>query len=72
MSDNVPNIVLLGGPNSGLDHHERIRYTEDLESAVKVFRGNRYEHFHPTDETTVQGGLELRVFRWRSRTYVAE
>ncbi|MBH1937178.1 hypothetical protein I5Q34_23390 [Streptomyces sp. AV19] len=72
MPDHIPNAVLVGGPHSGLEQDERIRYTEDLNSSIKVFRGNRYEHFHPTDETTVQDELELHVFRWAGRTYVAE
>ncbi|QMU71576.1 DUF5988 family protein [Streptacidiphilus sp. P02-A3a] len=66
-----PNVVLRGGPSS-LSDDLRIRYLPNTEVKFKILRGNRYEHFEPTEQTTVHDDRELQVFVWTGCTYVAE
>ncbi|WP_225798269.1 DUF5988 family protein [Streptomyces aculeolatus] len=74
MDDNdAPNVFLKGGSPSAIDDDERLRYLPDPDVAkVRVLRGNRYEHFEASSETTRVGDRELRVFVWTRCTYVAE
>ncbi|NJQ05121.1 DUF5988 family protein [Streptomyces lonarensis] len=68
-----PNVFLSGGPSSVLTEAEQLRYIADLDvPKIKVSRGNRYEHFEATAETTLIDDRELRVFVWTHNTYVAE
>jgi hypothetical protein len=63
-----PNAVLRGGPGSS----ERVHRVADPGAVVKLFNGNRYDHFAPTSETAVHDGRELPVLTWVGCTYVAE
>lgn len=67
-----PNIVLIGGPGMSLDSVERVRFAQRLDATVKLLLGNRYEHFEPTERSTVIDGRELQVFEWKTYTKVAE
>ncbi|WP_405775336.1 DUF5988 family protein [Streptomyces sp. NBC_01538] len=66
------NVILSGGSGETVPDTERIQFVADLESKLKVFMGNRYEHFMPTSRFVRHEGRELRVFDWAGRTYVAE
>ncbi len=65
------NVILRGGPSS-IGWHERVRFVGNIQDKVKVFLGNRYEHFEPTAKTEHYLGLNLLVYRWTGSTYVAE
>jgi hypothetical protein len=67
-----PNIVLIGGSAMPLDSNERVRFTHRLDATIKLLLGNRYEHFEPTERSTVIDGRELLVFEWKTFTKVAE
>ncbi|MFE0178422.1 DUF5988 family protein [Streptomyces sp. NPDC059002] len=67
----TPNVLLRGG--SVVPHEERVRYVADTTEKFKLFLGNRYEHFEPTESRHAHDdGGELHVFEWVRRTYVAE
>ncbi|GGV35592.1 hypothetical protein GCM10010495_60830 [Kitasatospora herbaricolor] len=72
MSDKHPNVILLGGPAGELPDDHRIHHVTDLDTTLKLFRGNRYEHYRPTPETLRSGADRLRVFTWSHSTFVAE
>ncbi len=68
-----PNVLLTGGPSSVITEGQRTRYLADIDvPKIKIPRGNRYEHFEATAETTLVDDHELRVFVWTHSTYVAE
>ena len=67
-----PNVILTGGPEPFFESTGRIRFTERLDSAVKLLNGNRYEHFAPTPETVFVDGRRLHIFSWTGSTKVAE
>ena len=64
-------VVLLGGPES-LPVAARILEVADLSDKVKIAYGAGYEHFLPSDETSVVDGEQLPVFRWCGATRIAE
>ncbi|MGO4425034.1 DUF5988 family protein [Streptomyces sp. MCAF7] len=66
------NVILRGGPASQMPETERVRYVADPAFSLKLQRGNRYEHFEPTQETVQHGEDHLQVFTWTRVTYVAE
>ncbi|QKW05093.1 hypothetical protein HUT18_00690 [Streptomyces sp. NA04227] len=66
------NVLLRGGPAENYAAHERELYVADPETKLKVFRGNRYDHFEATRETVHRADRELRVLEWSATTYVAE
>ncbi|MCW7945669.1 hypothetical protein AAW14_27635 [Streptomyces hygroscopicus] len=67
----TPNAILRGG--AGVPDQERVRYVANIADTFKLHLANRYEHYEPTDaKHTRHDGLELRVFEWVCRTYVAE
>jgi hypothetical protein len=66
----TPNIILRGGPE--IPESERLQFVPDTGKKLKLFRGHRYDHFEPTDQTLQHSGWELRVFLWTGSTYVAE
>jgi hypothetical protein len=71
--DSLPNVVLRGGPASGLSDEERLRYVAEPGAKVKIARGHRYEHFEQSDDTWADpDGNELRVYVWVGFTRVAE
>lgn len=74
MDDNgAPNVFLTGAPAAVIAAEDRLRYVADLDATkVKIPRGNRYEHFEASSETTRVDDHELRVFVWTHSTYVAE
>jgi hypothetical protein len=71
MSASAPNVILRGGPMRPADQSST-RYVDDTESTLKLLVGNAYEHFQPTGQVVEHQGLNLRVFEWIRRTYVAE
>ncbi|MFF5019977.1 DUF5988 family protein [Streptomyces sp. NPDC001165] len=67
----TPNAILRGG--AGVPDEERVRYVENMADTFKLYLENRYEHYEPTDSKVAHNdGLELHVFEWVCRTYVAE
>ncbi|MDT3399357.1 DUF5988 family protein [Streptomyces sp. B1866] len=66
------NVVLCGGPAVRYPDADRLRYLPDTASALKLERGDRYEHFEPTAETVEHDGRRLLVFAWTRHTYMAE
>jgi len=72
MSTPQPNTVLRGGPARGTRHELTVCHVEDTEVSVTLHRGNCYDHFQETPDRLSRDGLELRVFDWTHRTYVAE
>lgn len=65
------NVVLRGGPPS-LSLRERMRFVRSTDDKLKLFQGNRYDHFEPTGELERHLGRDLHVFVWTGSTYVAE
>ncbi|MEU2027061.1 DUF5988 family protein [Streptomyces sp. NPDC016469] len=73
MTTQPPNVILSGGPATlELKLEDRIRYVEDTTSKVKLLKGNRYEHFEPTNGMVTEKELELLVYAWSGYTYIAE
>jgi hypothetical protein len=72
MSAVDPNVILCGGPAETLPVAERVRRIEKLDETFKLPVGNRREHFLPSARTQIYEGLELRVFTWAYRTFIAE
>jgi hypothetical protein len=67
-----PNAILRGGGPLVPDG-ERIRHVTNTADTFKLFLGNCYEHYEPTDACHEHDdGRELQVFEWVRRTYVAE
>jgi hypothetical protein len=67
-----PNVLLTGGTSANVPEEQRLRFAADPTDTVKVFMGNRFEHFVPTGEVRQVGGQEVHVLEWSRRTYVAE
>ncbi len=68
----IPNAFLRGIPTSLLIDGARERRVDEIDENLKLFMGNRHEHFRPLAETVTIGGRELRVFEWTHSTFVAE
>lgn len=68
----IPNVFLRGMPSGLLIDGARERWIEELGEDLKLFMGNRHEHFRPLPETVTVDGRELRVFEWTHSTFVAE
>lgn len=68
----IPNAFLRGIPISLLIDGARERRVDEIDETLKLFMGNRHEHFRPLAETVTIGGRELRVFEWTHSTFVAE
>jgi hypothetical protein len=66
----APNIILTGGPD--IPDGDRVQYAENTAERFKLFRGNRYEHFDPTQEFELHLGQRVQVFHWVRSTFVAE
>ena len=64
-------VVLVGGPES-LPVAARIIEVTDPTDKVIVPFGAGYEHFMPSEETSVIDGERLTVFRWCGATKIAE
>lgn len=67
-----PNVLLTGGEDAGIPEPLRLHHTARPDGPVKLFLGNRYEHFEPTADVRYLDGRALRVHIWTRRTYVAE
>ncbi|RSN53255.1 DUF5988 family protein [Actinomadura sp. WAC 06369] len=69
----TPNVYLRGGSPPEIADEERLRFVSDINVPnVKILCGNRYEHFEASPEVAQVDGIELRIFVWSRRTYVAE
>ncbi|OLE20271.1 MAG: hypothetical protein AUG49_25575 [Catenulispora sp. 13_1_20CM_3_70_7] len=66
-----PNVILTGGSDWS-SPEDRIRFVPPSQEKVKVYLGNRYEHYEPTPETIDYHGRRLRIFAWSGTTTVAE
>jgi hypothetical protein len=66
-----PKVVLVGGPES-LPIAARILEITDPTDKIKIAFGAGYEHFVPSDETSIVDGEKLAVFRWCGATRIAE
>jgi hypothetical protein len=64
-------VRLEGGP-SDLPEELRARLTSDEEYKVKVCHRGGYEHFERTDERHALPDGEAVVYRWTTRTRIAE
>ncbi len=67
-----PNAVLRGGPELSQEQRIRSRPDDRIPEVVKIFRGNRHDHFRPTGAKRVEPDGELHVFEWSHSTYAAE
>ncbi|HEY8371969.1 MAG TPA: DUF5988 family protein [Pseudonocardiaceae bacterium] len=63
--------ILQGGPEN-LPASTRHCEVPTLEGEYKVEHAGGYEHFVHTGEFREEGGERLAVFRWSSRTEIAE
>jgi hypothetical protein len=72
MGHEKPNVVLQGGPELGEAERLRTLPADRMPGVVKVFRGNRHDHFTPTGRKIVEEDGQLHVFEWSHSTYVAE
>lgn len=71
--EHTPNVYLRGGSPPGIADEERLHFVSDIDVPnVKILCGNRYEHFEASPEIAQVNGIEVRVFLWSRRTYVAE
>lgn len=61
------DVILVGGPVD-IPRESRLCRVEPSDDKVKLGHGSGYEHFERTDDTEA----ERRVFRWTTRTYIAE
>lgn len=64
-------VLLVGGP-TGLSEADRIREVDTLANSVKIFRGNRYDHFTYSGESRNLNGAQVPVFQWSYQTKIAE
>jgi hypothetical protein len=64
-------VMLVGGPVR-LSDADRIREVDTLGASVKIFRGNRYDHFTYSGESREMNGSHLPVFQWSYQTKIAE
>jgi len=67
----VPNVILRGG--DPLRSEDRLHHVPDpAVPKIKLDRVGHYDHFEASRETARRDELELPVFVWTGRTYVAE
>jgi hypothetical protein len=63
--------ILEGGPDGLALTHRRCRVVE-ADDKIKVPYLGGYEHFERTSEYTDHEGAPRRVYRWTTRTKIAE
>ncbi|MGY1503351.1 DUF5988 family protein [Streptomyces sp. QTS52] len=63
--------LLCDGP-AHLPQEERIQFATSLTEKIKHRFGAGYEHFVHDGEFTVIEGEQVAVFRWTTRTAIAE
>ncbi len=68
----IPNVFLTGIPTCLLTDGGPARRVDEIDADLKLFMGNRSEHFRPLAETVTIDGRELRIFQWTHSTFVAE
>ena len=68
---NAIDAILEGGPEGLALPHRRCRVPE-AEDKIKVPYLGGYEHFERTGEYTSHEGAPRRVYRWTTRTKIAE
>jgi hypothetical protein len=71
LSIDAVDVVLEGGPGD-LPDSERHRRATTQEEKVKVAHRGGYEHFERTSEVSSVFGEPRLVFRWTTRTRMAE
>src|SRR5258708_36524562 len=60
----IPSAFLSGVPTSLLIDGTPARRADEIDAGLRLFMGNRPEHFRPLAETVPIGDRELRVFEW--------
>lgn len=63
--------VLEGGPE-GLPDASRLQVVSPVDDKIKVMHYGGYEHFERTDLLDESGSFPQIVFRWTTRTEMAE
>ncbi|MBM9619371.1 DUF5988 family protein [Streptomyces zhihengii] len=64
-------VLLVGGP-SFFPSEERVQFTASLTEKIKHRFGAGYEHFLHEGEYEKLDGDDIPVFRWKTRTAIAE
>jgi len=65
------DVVLEGGPRD-FPESQRVRKAQPIDYKIKVGHRNGYEHFERAGECCHHGGTQPVVFRWTTRTSIAE
>lgn len=68
---NLTWAVLEGGPE-GLPEASRQQVVSPVDDKIKIAHYGGYEHFERTDMLDESGSLPQIVFRWTTRTKMAE
>jgi Family of unknown function (DUF5988) len=68
---NSVRAILHGGPDN-IPNETRVRLVSSLDEKIKLPHYGGYEHFERSTMLDVNGISEEIVFRWTSRTEVAE
>lgn len=63
--------VLRGGP-AGIPEESRVCAVSSVDDKVKVVHFGGYEHFERTDTLDESGSFPQIVYRWTTRTEMAE
>lgn len=63
--------VLEGGPE-GIPEASRLRVVSPVDDKIKIVHYGGYEHFERTDMLDDSGSFPQIVFRWTTRTEIAE
>ncbi|MWA08908.1 DUF5988 family protein [Streptomyces sp. BA2] len=64
-------VLLVGGP-SAIPDAERVQVSPSLTEKFKYRFGAHYEHFVHEGEFSDIGNKQLPVYRWTTRTAIAE
>lgn len=64
-------VLLSDGPSS-LPEEERVQFATSLTEKIKHRFGAGYEHFVHQGEFITLDGEQVAVFRWTTRTAIAE
>jgi hypothetical protein len=63
--------VLEGGPK-GIPEASRLQAVNSVDDKIKIMHRGGYEHFERTDLLDESGPFPQIVFRWTTRTEIAE
>jgi hypothetical protein len=68
---NLTWAILEGGPE-GIPEASRLRAVSPVDDKIKIVYYGGYEHFERTDMLDESGSFPQIVFRWTTRTEMAE